>query len=101
MLLSVYVGPAEDNLYLSIEDAAYSSGINYDTATMIREIKGIQVVYNLDEYVFLPPEAEEEEHSLHSGIVFIKDGIYYHLFGMDTDLTADDFFAMATDFIDL
>ncbi len=120
----VYVNPAKEKLSLNIEDAAYSSGIDYETATMIREIKGIQVVYNLDEYVFLPPSAEEnglsqelqerldndphfyvsigsaeEEHSFHSGVVFIKDDIYYHLFGMDTDLTAEDFFSMAADII--
>lgn len=120
----VYVNPANEKLSLSIEDAAFSSGIDYETATMIKEINGIQVVYNLDEYLFLPPSAEEnglsqelqerldndphfyvsigsaeEEHSFHRGVVFIKDDIYYHLFGMDTDLTADDFFSMAADII--
>ena len=120
----VYVNPANEKLSLSIEDSIYSSGIDYENATAIQEIDGIQVVYNLDEYVFLPPStaenglapevqerldydphfyvsigSTEEEHSYHSGVTFIKDGIYYHLFGMDTDLTAVDFFSMATDII--
>ena len=34
----VYVNPANEKLSLSIEDAVYSSGIDYENATMIREI---------------------------------------------------------------
>ena len=77
-----YVNSDGEKLSLSIEDEVYTGEIDYADANMIRGIEGIQVVYDHDEYLLLPPSAE-------------KDGIYYHLFGMNTGLTADDFFEMA------
>ena len=89
-----------------------------------RDIDGITVRYNYDEYLSVPQgwtvvketedgyeELEEDDHffisegsekvekNWASSACFDMDGIIYVIHGMDIDMTADDFFKMAEEII--
>ena len=120
-----YVNEAQDTISLSIQDAVHASGES-TSHTETREVGGVTVNYDLDEYVFLPPSAEEtglspeiqerlendphffigygsdtEEHTFFSNISFVKDGVFYLLYGHDTSLSADDLFTMSSEIINM
>lgn len=120
-----YLNDAQDSISLSLQDASHAAGES-TSHTETREIGGIFVNYDLDEYVFLPPSAEEdglspemqersendphffigygsdaEEHSFFSNISFVKDGVFYLIYGHNTKLTADDLFAMCSEIINM
>lgn len=115
----------QDSIRLSIQDASHATSES-TSHTETREIGGISVNYDLDEYVFLPPSAEEtglspemqersendphffigygsdaEEHSYFSNISFVKDGVFYLIYGHDTNLKADDLFTMSSEIINM
>ena len=120
-----YIKAGDNKINLSAEDAANcneKSEENIET----REIGGITVNYNVDEYVMLPGSAEEEglspdmqerlkndshfhvsfgsdkeEHSYFSRASFVKDGVQYMIYGYDVDLSADDFFSMCAEIIEM
>ena len=120
-----YVNATGEKLSMSIEDA--SNVVENDKKhTSKREFNGINVNYDLDEYVFLPPEMEEktlpsdmqerldddphffvsygsekEEHEFFSGASFTKDGVHYLIYGMDTTLSDDDLFEMCREVINM
>ncbi len=120
-----YVNDDQDGIRLSIQDASHASSESA-AHTETREINGIPVNYDLDEYVFLPPSAEEtglspemqersendphffigygsdaEEHSYFSNVSFVKDGVFYLIYGHNTNLTADDLFTMSSEIINM
>ena len=120
-----YINGDKNIIYLSIEDASCEPK-DIAEHTESREIDGITVNFDLDEFVSLPPSAEEtglssemqervdndphffvnygsekEEHSMFSNISFVKNGVYYLLSGQDTKLSADDFFTMCSELIDM
>lgn len=113
------------NINLCIEDASHADSDDREH-TSTRQINGIAVNYDLDEYLFLPPSYEEKgldpetqkrldndthffvsigtekvEHQQFSNISFIKGGSHYLICGFDTDLTEDDLFDMASEIIAL
>ena len=109
------------NVSMSPSEMYSDDGTRY---TQKRDINGITVRYNYDEYLFVPQgwtivkesedgyvKLEEEEHlfvsdgsddvgkNWVSSASFDMDGITYVIHGMDLDMTADDFFKMAEEII--
>ena len=92
------------------------------TPTESQVIAGTTVDYDYDEYLILPAEEEaltpeiearletddhfyvsyggesSSETYFYSGVSFIKDGIYYHLYTSD-DITGEELFAMAKELL--
>ena len=92
------------------------------TPTDSRDIDGVTVRYNVDEYLFLPPDSEgnvpeyiaereesddhfyvsfgseEPETTYYKGVSFERDGVHYYLFSTD-DVSEDEFMDMAEELI--
>ena len=109
------------DIYIDM-DQADMYGDPHDRDTAVREIDGITVHYNYDEYLNLPDgerpteeelqRAETDKHfyisdggsdprytSYVSAASFEIDGIIYCILGFDLDMTADELFDMAEEII--
>ncbi|WP_026492145.1 hypothetical protein [Butyrivibrio sp. XPD2002] len=107
----IYIGMDQADMY----------GDPHDRDTAVREIDGITVHYNYDEYLNLPGDERPTEEELQrtetdnhffisdgsderytsyvSGIDFEIDGIAYIMIGFDIDMSAEDLFGMAEEII--
>ena len=121
-LRAVYINQGGDTINLSM---SYKPLDSSSTApTELRRIDGIEVSYNFDEYLFLPPTEEYEELSediqsrlesddhffvsygseepetiYFSGVLFEKDGITYNVY-TNSDVSADTLFNIAEELIE-
>ncbi len=116
-----YVKDGCPEIYIDMDPAEMYSG-SYDSDTAAKEIDGVTVHYNYDEYLILPDgerpteeelqRAETDNHfyisdggndpryiSYVSGVSFEIDGISYCMIGFDVDMTADELFDMAEEII--
>ena len=116
-----YVKDGCPEIYIDMDPAEMYSG-SYDSDTAVKEIDGVTVHYNYDEYLFLPDgerpteeelqRAETDKHfyisdggsdprytSYVSAASFELDGIIYCILGFDLDMTADELFDMAEEII--
>lgn len=119
-----YENAQGDEIGLALDESINTGETEDDrTPSSSRDINGIIVKYNEDEYVFLPgnmennvPEeikkraendehyiisygSDEEEHSTFTSINFVKDDVYYLIYGQNTTLSEDDFYSMAEEII--
>ena len=107
----IYIGMDQADMY----------GDPHDRDTAVREIDGITVHYNYDEYLNLPGDERPTEEELQrtetdnhffisdgsderytsfvSGIDFEINGIAYVMIGFDVEMTADELFEMAEEII--
>ncbi len=98
-----------------------TDGYDEERATAVKEVDGVTLHYNYDEYLGLPvgekatdEEIQREETDAHffissgaderetyyvSSVDFELDGIIYNLMGFDLDMTADEMFEMAEEII--
>ena len=93
---------------------------NRSNATESREINGVTVYYNKDVYKFVPTDyektdkdtqyeaaghfyisygSEKVENRVLDSIVFEANGKSYNLISFDNNMSVDEWFAMAEDFI--
>ena len=116
-----YIKEGCPDIYIGMNPAEMFSG-SYDSDTAAKEIDGVTVHYNYDEYLNLPDgerpteeelqRAETDKHfyisdggsdprytSYVSTASFEIDGIIYCILGFDLDMTADELFDMAEEII--
>ncbi len=116
-----YIKEGCPDIYIGMDPAEMFSG-SYDSDTAAKEIDGVTVHYNYDEYLNLPDgerpteeelqRAETDKHfyisdggsdprytSYVSTASFEIDGIIYCILGFDLDMTADELFDMAEEII--
>ena len=116
-----YVKDGCPEIYIDMDPAEMYSD-SYDRDTAVKEIDGVTVHYNYDEYLNLPEGEEPTEEELQraetdnhfyisdggndpryisyvSGVSFEIDGISYCMIGFDVDMTADELFDMAEEII--
>ncbi|MBE5845444.1 MAG: hypothetical protein E7302_14975 [Butyrivibrio sp.] len=116
-----YIKEGCPDIYIDMNPAEMYSG-SYDSDTAAKEIDGVTVHYNYDEYLNLPDgerpteeelqRAETDKHfyisdggsdhrytSYVSAASFEIDGIIYCILGFDLDMTADELFDMAEEII--
>ena len=116
-----YIKEGCPDIYIGMNPAEMYSG-SYDSDTAAKEVDGVTVHYNYDEYLNLPDgerpteeelqRAETDKHfyisdggsdpryiSYVSGVSFEIDGISYCMIGFDVDMTEDELFDMAEEII--
>lgn len=110
----------QDCPYISLNIEPVFEAGDYSNATASRDINGVTVYYNEDVYKFVPTDyklTEEDKQNIDdphyeisygsdkvevqklSSIIFELDGKSYDLLSFDNDLTEEDWFAMAEEFI--
>ncbi len=117
-----YVKDGCPEIYINMDPSdIYSDSHDTGRDMAVKEIDGINVYYNYDEYLNLPEGEEATEEELQrsetdqhffisdgsderytcyvSGVDFEIDGITYCLIGFDVDMTADELFGMAEEII--
>ncbi len=116
-----YLKDGMPEIFVNMDPAeVYGDDVEY-RATAVKEVNGVTLRYNYDEYLGLPvgekatdEEIQREETDEHffissgtdvretyyvSSVGFEMDGISYILMGFDLDMTADELFEMAEEII--
>ena len=116
-----YLKEGMPEFFVSMDPAEMYGEDDGYRATAVKEVNGVTLHYNYDEYLGLPEgekatdeEMQREETDDHffissgsderetyyvSSVDFELDGIIYNLMGFDLDMTADELFEMAEEII--
>lgn len=113
-----YVNEDMTQVSVYMSDVKYAGDIK--VSDTVRECDGITISYFVDTYKFVPvgyelteedlanmeadnyfisEGSEEVEVKQFSYVTWVKDGVFYHMFGYDLPLTEDDLFNMAEEMI--